>query len=61
MTWIKLSDEKPRQWGVYLATNGEDIQICGYWWFVWGSVEMNTPFSPTHWMPLPSPPTRREQ
>lgn len=57
MKWIKLSDEKPKQGGVYLACNEEDIQICGYWWNGWGSIERDAPFKPTHWMPLPPPPT----
>jgi len=57
MKWIKVSKEKPKHWGVYLATNGDDIQICGYWHFGWGSIERDAPFKPTHWMPLPTPPT----
>jgi hypothetical protein len=59
MKWIKLSDEKPISGGVYLATNEDDIQICGYWTHLnpqWANIDNGQPMIVTHWMPLPAPP-----
>ena len=70
--WIELSETEPRQGGIYLATDGEDIQICSYWpgfakvrgsvWgSAWGSVETDRAFHPTHWMQLPYPPVKQSR
>jgi hypothetical protein len=63
--WKKLPECKPRQGGVYLCVDDEDIQICGYWpglgSYEWGSIETDRQFKPTHWMPLPSRPTAEQE
>jgi len=62
--WIELKKEKPRQGGVYFASDGDDIMICGYWPHMtpeWGDHNTNMPFKPTHWMQLPPPPNSNVQ
>ena len=59
MEWVLLADRKPQQGGIYLATDGMDISVCGYWPHIdpaWAHIETDRPITPTHWMSLPKLP-----
>ena len=64
MEWNKISDSKPKQGGVYLCCNNDDILICGYWphmKYEWAELDSNKPFKLTHWMLLPDKPSSQDE
>ena len=64
--WISVEDRKPPNvFQRVLVTNGYGFMAVGVWdddfeyWFVEGEKWVKKPSGPiTHWMPLPSPPTK---
>ena len=54
--WISVKDELPNQFGKYLVVcKGIDIAQIRLWEGMWDSLA-----EVTHWMPLPAPPTEKE-
>jgi hypothetical protein len=68
MQWIKVEESKPKPYLVVLVTDGELVgpaYFCHQWLGINGddiygwSEDLNLEhniFTPTHWMPLPTPP-----
>lgn len=59
MSWTKLSDKKPSQYGVYLAYSSidDDIVIAAYYPLTgWAPLGEDRTFKTTHWMSLPDKP-----
>ena len=62
MTWQAI-ESAPRDGENVLITDGGRIFLAyqmsppGVWRSAWGGDNMTLTFAPTHWMPLPEPPT----
>jgi hypothetical protein len=57
--WIPVDERLPDEGGPVLASNGKDVTVCVYrestkWW---RHLDDYFSWRPTHWMPLPAPPT----
>jgi len=64
LCWAVDADKKMIDWQKEPETAGVFVQVASWWeiedsWIVYASLVKENPlhFTPTHWMPLPKPPT----
>lgn len=54
--WISVEERLPDVRHSALVTNGEELYLAYYYYNLDGTHCWDSPFQPTHWMPLPNPP-----
>ena len=57
--WIPVGERPPEDAVPVLASDGKDVSVCLYGELKkrWHHVDDYFDWKPTHWMPLPAPPT----
>ena len=54
--WISVEERLPDVRHSALVTDGEELYLAYYYYGLDGTHHWDSPFQPTHWMPLPNPP-----